>query len=423
MDGVYLMNKKLSAYKTYVVYSGVSSLLFWLIFTVSLIYQIEVIHLNPLELILVGTTLETAAFLFEIPTGIVADIYSRKLSVIIGLLLIGLGFTLEGSIQSFSAVLFAQILWGVGYTFISGALDAWIAEEEKNISLDDIFMKSSQVSQIGSIIGIVLSTVIGNFSVRLPIIIGGSLFIVLSLFMALYMPEFNFKSSAPEDLNTFRKMGHTLKTSLSFIRTKPIIMLLLTITLFYGLSSEGYDRLSTAHFLKDTTMPSIGGLHSVTWFGIFNIIGMFMSILLMQFIVKKLETNKTKGSTILLFTSVFHLLFVGFFALSGNFILMVTSYLLTKMFRTVTDPIYNSWLNKHIDDNARATVLSTNGQLNSLGQIIGGPIIGIVATKYSISIGIFCTTLFLIPVVALYIISILKDKQIDDGVSTQTINK
>ena len=54
-------------------------------------------------------------------------------------------------------------------------------------------------------------------------------------------------------------------------------------------------------------------------------------------------------------------------------------------------PIFSAWLNGHIDDNSRATVLSINGQMNSLGQILGGPIIGIIATNISVSIGIVCT--------------------------------
>lgn len=55
-------------------------------------------------------------------------------------------------------------------------------------------------------------------------------------------------------------------------------------------------------------------------------------------------------------------------------------------------------------------MLSTNGQINSLGQIIGGPIIGVIATKFSISIGIACTSLLLTPVIALYILSMIKDR-------------
>jgi DHA3 family tetracycline resistance protein-like MFS transporter len=47
-------------------------------------------------LVLVGTVLEPSVFIFEIPTGIVADVYSRRLSIIIGQVLIGLGFMVEG---------------------------------------------------------------------------------------------------------------------------------------------------------------------------------------------------------------------------------------------------------------------------------------------------------------------------------------
>ena len=52
-----------------------------------------------------------------------------------------------------------------------------------------------------------------------------------------------------------------------------------------------------------------------------------------------------------------------------------------------------------------------NGQINALGQIIGGPIIGIIATKFSISIGIACTSLLVTPVLVLYILSLIMDKK------------
>lgn len=406
------MIRKFSAYKTYLLFSAASALLFSLVFTVSMVYQIEIIHLNPLQLILVGTVLETTCFLFEIPTGIVADIYSRKLSVIIGIVLIGLGFIVEGIVPKFAAVLAAQILWGLGYTFISGSIDAWIAEEDKSRSLDQIYIKGAQVGQISSVFGIVLSTIVGNFSVRLPIIAGGSLFIILALVLFLYMPEYNFKSSVPEDLNTFRKMGHTFATSLGFIKSKKVIILLFSVTLFYGLSSEGYDRLYTAHFLKDTMLPKLGNLQPVTWFGIFGIAGMLLSALVMQLIIKRLEkNNKIQSLGILLTINVFYILCMIVFALTRNFSLMLVAFLSTNIFRTINEPIFNAWLNSHIEDKARATVLSTNGQVNALGQILGGPIIGIIATKYSVSTGIACTALLLTPVIVLYIVSMKKDRE------------
>lgn len=404
------MVNKLSAYKTYLLFSAITAMCFSLVATVMIVYHIEIVHLNPLQLILVGTTLELACFIFEIPTGIVADVYSRKLSIVIGGVLTGVGFILEGSISSFIFVLVAQIVWGLGSTFISGSLEAWIAEEEKNKDLDEIYIKGAQAGQIGAFIGIVLSTVIANFSVRLPIIVSGVLFIILALFLWLYMPENNFKPSAPGDLNTFKKMVYTFKSGLKFVKSKSIIMILLAVTLFYGLSSEGYDRLSNAHFLQDTTLPKLGNLSSVTWFGIF---GMILSFIVMHFMAKNLKNeDNRKNGKLLLCINILYISSMLIFALTRNFSLMLIAYLATNTFRIINEPIFSAWLNGHIDDNSRATVLSINGQMNSLGQILGGPIIGIIATNISVSIGIVCTSLLVAPVLVLYIISMIMDKKI-----------
>ena len=407
------MVNKLSAYKTYLLFSAITAMCFSLVATVMIVYHIEIVHLNPLQLILVGTTLELAFFIFEIPTGIVADVYSRKLSIVIGGVLTGVGFILEGSISSFIFVLVAQIVWGLGSTFISGSLEAWIAEEEKNKDLDEIYIKGAQAGQIGAFIGIVLSTVIANFSVRLPIIVSGVLFIILALFLWLYMPENNFKPSAPGDLNTFKKMVYTFKSGLKFVKSKSIIMILLAVTLFYGLSSEGYDRLSNAHFLQDTTLPKLGNLSSVTWFGIFGILGMILSFIVMHFMAKNLKNeDNRKNGKLLLCINILYISSMLIFALTRNFSLMLIAYLATNTFRIINEPIFSAWLNGHIDDNSRATVLSINGQMNSLGQILGGPIIGIIATNISVSIGIVCTSLLVAPVLVLYIISMIMDKKI-----------
>ena len=411
------MVNKLSAYKTYLLFSAIAAMCFSLVATVMVVYHIEIVHLNPLQLILVGTTLELACFIFEIPTGIVADVYSRKLSIVIGGVLTGVGFILEGSISSFVFVLVAQIVWGLGSTFISGSLEAWIAEEEKNKDLDEIYIKGAQAGQIGAFIGIVLSTVIANFSVRLPIIVSGVLFIILALFLWLYMPENNFKPSAPGDLNTFKKIVYTFKSGLKIVKSKSIIMILLAVTLFYGLSSEGYDRLSNAHFLQDTTLPKLGNLSSVTWFGIFGILGMILSFIVMHFMAKNLKNeDNRKNGKLLLCINILYISSMLIFALTKNFSLMLIAYLATNTFRIINEPIFSAWLNGHIDDNSRATVLSINGQMNSLGQILGGPIIGIIATNISVSIGIACTSLLVTPVLVLYIVAMIIDKKVDDRV-------
>jgi DHA3 family tetracycline resistance protein-like MFS transporter len=117
------------AYAIYLGIKGASALFFALWATVASVYRIEVVGLDPLRLVLLGTALEVAVFFFEVPTGVFADTFGRRRSVITGCVLMGAGFALDGAIPKFVAVLAAQAVWGVGYRFISGALEAWIADE------------------------------------------------------------------------------------------------------------------------------------------------------------------------------------------------------------------------------------------------------------------------------------------------------
>ena len=78
-----------NAYTVYLLLTGGYSLCFALIVSVNIIYQVQVAHLNPLQLVLVGTVLEATAFLCQVPTGVLADVYSRRLAIIAGLVLMG----------------------------------------------------------------------------------------------------------------------------------------------------------------------------------------------------------------------------------------------------------------------------------------------------------------------------------------------
>ena len=171
--------KKRSALSVFLLFEVSQSLFYTLVFTVSNIYQVTIADLNPLQLVLMGTMLEATVFVFEVPTGVVADAYSRRLSVIIGLLLTGAGFLLEGSIARFEMLLLAQGLWGLGATFISGAATAWIADELGEERAGPAFVRGAQMGQIGWLVAIPISAGLGTIDVRIPILLGGAAFIVL----------------------------------------------------------------------------------------------------------------------------------------------------------------------------------------------------------------------------------------------------
>jgi MFS transporter, DHA3 family, tetracycline resistance protein len=76
----------------YAIYSAGDGFLFRMISTIYSIFVVLTLHLEPLQLLLLGTILEGTYLICEIPTGVVADTISRRLSVVIGLVGSGLAF-------------------------------------------------------------------------------------------------------------------------------------------------------------------------------------------------------------------------------------------------------------------------------------------------------------------------------------------
>ncbi len=65
--------KKPNAYTLYLIMGAAHALFSSMIFTVLTVYYVQTVGMNPLQLVLVGTTIELTVLLFEIPTGVVAD--------------------------------------------------------------------------------------------------------------------------------------------------------------------------------------------------------------------------------------------------------------------------------------------------------------------------------------------------------------
>ena len=118
-----------SAYATWLAYQAAESFATRLAWTVAPIYFVLEIGMSPLELVLAGTAFEVAYFLFEVPTGVVADTYGRRASVIVAQVVMGAGFIATGLVEGVLVILLAQAVIGFGWTFKSGAIDAWLADE------------------------------------------------------------------------------------------------------------------------------------------------------------------------------------------------------------------------------------------------------------------------------------------------------
>ncbi len=388
------------AYHVYLIYCSAVAFLFSLIFTVSQLYRLEVALLTPFQIVFVGTILELSCFLFEIPTGILADLKSRKLSIIIGLILIGSAFIIEGSMPFFYVIIMTQIVWGIGATFLSGANEAWIADELNGENLENVYLRGAQFGQFFTLLGIATSVTIGYFIINLPMLIGGILFIGLAIYLAIIMEERHFHKTKKDDLNTYQQMVHTFIEGIKFIKTKPILISMVLISLFYGLYSEGFDRLWQPH-LKQLGFPTL--LKPIFWIGLINLISTISTIVIVEVIKRNLEKKgKLEKVWMLSMINILMIISLIFFALSNQFILAMMMYFSFYIFRVTISPIYRAWMNQQIESSVRATVLSTFGQIDAFGQIIGGPILGIIASSISIEFALLISSIVLLPTVFFY---------------------
>ena len=401
--------KRPGAYAVYLALGAAVSFLSNLTFVVLAVYYVQTVGMNPLQLVLVGTALEVAIALFEVPTGVVADTYSRRLSVIIGQALVGVCFVIEGLVPLFAAILLAEFIRGVGETFISGALPAWIADEIGEDRAADAFLRAGQVAQIGALAGLVAGVGLGTLSLRLPIVLGGAALIGVALGLALLMPERGFRPTPRGERTSWQAMGATFRDGMRVVRRRPTTLMLLATSLVYGAFSEGFDRLWEAHFLLNLGFPALGALGPVVWIGGIQIGARLVSIGVLEVAVRRLRLRERLqsggqeplaralvGSYLVLMAGV-----VGL-GLAGNFALAVAAFWVATAARTLAGPLYGAWLNLNLDPRVRATVLSIGGQANALGQSAGGPAVGAVGIAFSLRAALVTAGLLLSPVVLLY---------------------
>ncbi len=246
---------RLDATLVYLFIEFAASASFSMMFVVTSLYEVTVAGLSPLQLVLVGTAVEASAFLFEVPTGIVADAYSRRLSLIIGYLLMGIGFMVEALFPAFLPILLAQVIWGLGYTFTSGATQAWITDEIGEEPANRLFLRAAQVGLFAAFLGMGAAGLVGANNVVLPLRVGALAVMLIGVALIFIMPETGFKPLPRENRNTWQHMTFTFRQGVQAVRSRPRLTSLVWVGLFYGLYSEGFDRLWVKHLLDNFHLP------------------------------------------------------------------------------------------------------------------------------------------------------------------------
>jgi DHA3 family tetracycline resistance protein-like MFS transporter len=372
-----------------------------LAYTIAAVYFVTEVGMSPLQLVLTGTTYELAYFLLEVPTAVLADTYSRRASVVLGTVLTGVAFVLIALAPTVPLILAATAFMGVGQTFVSGAFDAWLADEVGLENVGRVYQHGAQLRRAGALLGIGVSVALATIELRLPIVMGGVTVIALGGFLAFAMPETAFARRAGARRAA---MWAGAGDGIRHVRGRPLLLLVLGITLFAGAHQEALDRLWEAHFLIDVGLPGLGGLDPVVWFGIFNAGSLLLALAVARPLARRLEdvSQETVARVLLVLDIV---LAVGTlaFALAGGIVLALAAFWLVWVVRSLSQPTFATWVNRNIDDSSvRATVISITNQSHAVGEWAGGPALGVLGNAYSVRVALAASAACLAPAVALY---------------------
>ena len=386
----------------YLCMRGASQLFFAVIVAVNVVYQVVVAHLDPLGLLLVGSVLELTCLLFQVPTGLLADTYSRKLAVVAGTVLVGTGFMVEGLLPNFWAILAAQVIWGAGASLADGAEDAWITEEVGTTRASGLFLRGSQVGQVAALVGMVAGVALATVRLNLPIVLGGLLTLLLGVALFFLMTEEKFTPARRHVNGDLAGMVAKGRETLAVIRAKPVLLSILLITAIAGASSEGFDRLFQVHLLRDVGLPHVTGVNPLYWFAFLTFGSVVLGLGVTELARRRLDLQQHRVAVRALFLSTTILsAAVVAFAFAPSFPAAVLAYWVARNAARVWDPIQRAWLNQSLEPATRATLFSVDGQANALGQIASGPALGLLA-RTSIPAAIAVSGALLLPALAVF---------------------
>ena len=365
------------------------------------VYVVSEAGLGPVQLVLAGTALEGAVLLCEIPTGVVADLRSRRLSIIIGLIVTSAGFFTMGAHPSFVFIAAGQAIWGVGWTFLSGAQEAWLSDEIGEDAAAPVFLRTAQVTQAVRLAAIPIGVGVALVDIQLPYLVAGVSFLVGAALIALFMQEHGFTPAPRGDRTTWHSAFETAKRGFRTVHRRPRLWIILAVGLLFGMSSEALDRLGSLQFIETIGLPST--FDEVTWFGIFAAValagGLASTTLAKRF--TRADVPRTFVMALAVFTAVWAVAAL-LFALSGMFWLALLMFWLTAWSRAAIDPLMLIWVNRGLPSETRATILSMVGQSDALGQTVGGPMLGLLGSLTNVRVALVGAAVILMPTLPLF---------------------
>ena len=373
--------------RRYYVYSGLYTL------AASIIWGINTLFLLDAGLSVTGVFVANAAFsvgtvLFEIPTGITADTVGRRASFLLSLVVLAASTILYvalaqvgAGIVAFSAV---SALIGLGFTFYSGAMEAWLVDGVRHHGfaggLDQIFSRSQIVSGAAMLVGTVGGGVVGQVDLAIPFLIRSGLLVLLFFLAFTGMHDVGFEPRRIPIRSIPAVALETGAAGLTFGWRHPSLRLLMVA----GAIQNGFFFWAwyawQPYFLELLERDAV-------W--VAGVVAALLAVSMMigNGIVEVVTRWCGLRTTLLLWTgTVFAGAMIGVGAVSA-FLPALLLLLAAGVAMGVQMPVRQAFFHEVVPTGQRATVVSFDSMVGGVGGVVGQGGLGALADRRSFSAG------------------------------------
>ncbi|HJS72197.1 MAG TPA: MFS transporter [Acidimicrobiia bacterium] len=363
----------------------------------SLIWGINTLFLLDAGLSITEAFVANAAYtagmvIFEVPTGVVADTFGRRVSYILG------AATLLVTTAAYLGLWYAQagIGWwilvsaliGLGFTFFSGATEAWLVDALEATGFEGVtetvFGKGQAVTGAATLIGTIGGGLLGQINLGLPYIARSVLLLAVIGAAWAWMHDLGYEPTKGVAIGT--QVRGILRSSIEHgYNNPPIRMFMLAAPFASGVSIWIFYAFQPylLELFGDPNATYLAGIAAAV-FAVAQMIG-GASIRL----VRKVST--TRSGVLITQIVVGSLALIGVGLAEGleipvGFWVAIALLTLFSLFSSIAFPIQQAYMNGCIPSEQRATVLSFASLTGSAGGVVAQPALGRVADVFSFGI-------------------------------------
>ncbi len=348
--------------------------------------------LSNLEAFAANAFFTLGMVVFEIPTGIVADTVGRRASYLLGTLVLSASTVLYWLMWVWSAPFWAwaaaSVLLGLGFTFFSGAVEAWLVDalraSDYKGELDPVFSKGQIVGGIAMLAGSVLGGVIAQLTdLGVPFLVRAGILALMLVVAFLAMRDIGFTPDKSE--GPIKAVRTVFRGSVKHgLGNPPVRYLMLAAPFTAGVGFYVFYALQPylLELWGDPKAYSIAGLAAAIVAG---------SAIVGGILAPRVRKLFKKRTTVLIIAGIVGVCLLLALGITPNFWVALAILIVWGVASSIDDPIRRAYLNGLIPSKQRATVLSFESLMGNVGGIGIQPALGRAADlngyAFSLAIG------------------------------------